>query len=1045
QISQEDYAKNTEYLKGKLSELDTAYSAIKGSIDENSKGTLESGNSHAFETEEIGKLTKQLVKLQIELTSNKDAQKALDKEYNAARLSKQEYINKSAELKNTEKDLSQSIKDTTLQISLNKQEARSAEGSYDNLTAKYSLMKIEINALSEEEGKNSEQKRKLEAEAKVLYERMNELQKATGKAQLQVGDYTMINKELENSLNKVSPAMGRFVTGIKETGEALLKFLATPIGVATAAMGGLIGFIKLYFDAQSSNINIGRDFKAMQDGISEALSVTKTALANLDFTNLHEDLKEAYRIGTQVSLMLGELFELRNSFSLTGKRELAEIEALRTESRDANTPLEERLQMVNDVIERTHKLGEVEKDIQKQEVDANINRLDIHTKLNTVERKFVIDDYIANRKQIINSKNLIEVEAKLSAKREEAKTAAESGLKDLAKSENKEAEAIEKQIAALKNSADYSEIAYGAWKKYSRGSEEVIKGYVDASEKLIGIGIAVERNTRRDNKTRSNIIKQQKQAEKDAEKQAIKNQKEEARRAAENEKVIGNINVFRAKKSAEANKYIANDNKKSFDERRGATRAAADDEIRAVEYAQQAELEAVSERLKGGLIKEEHAANQRILINEKAMHEISKIELGYDKGISVIDMSETELKLKTLRETVAETGEKINEEMQNELTLAAKTYSEQIKLNINSEEAKEQITKDYQQHRLDIIREYNQKVFEFEISQLEELLKNAELTSEKRLAIEKQIANLRKKNTKEIADYEIEQTLRSADEQKSAEEELQKFLNDKRTKATMEAWGRALDLANNYYDAQLSKIDELESREQKYYDEKLKMIDENVEAGLMSEEEADARRRIIEETQLQREKEYERKRKEIQLKQARWEKANSTVQAAINTAVAVTAALPNLILAAIIGAMGAAQIAMIASKEIPSYAKGTDNHPGGIARVGEAGISEMVILPSGKIWKTPAMETYAYLPQGTEILPDFKKAYMELASYPVITHYDDNSGKMAFEFDDVLRKNTEKTNSQLGAINRSIGAMRANSLYSNMKMTNKYRFQQWKK
>jgi hypothetical protein len=570
-------------------------------------------------------------------------------------------------------------------------------------------------------------------------------------------------------------------------------------------------------------------------------------------------------------------------------------------------------------------------------------------------------------------------------------------------------------------------------------------GYVTANEKLIDIGITVEKNTRRDNKIRSNIIKQQGQEEKDAAKQAVKNQKDAAKRAAENEKVLGNIDVFRVKKNAEANRAIAADNKKSFEERRTATRAAVDDEIAAVEYAQEAEIKAVDERLEGGIISEENAKNQRVLINEKALYEISKLELGYAKSISDLNKEQAELELKTAREAISAKSEAINDELQKELISYAKEYAEQISLNINSEEEKEKITKDYQKKRLDIIREYNKKALDFEIQELERVLKNTDLTEDQILTIHRRINELKKKDEKETADYIIDQVVRTAEEQKSVEEKLQKFLNDKRTKAVMEIWGRALDFANEYYDAQLSRIDELEEREQKYYDEKLKMIDENVEAGLMSEEEADARRRIIEESQLQREQEYEKKRKEIQVKQARWEKANSMIQAAINTSVAVAAALPNLILAGIIAAMGAKQVAMIASKEIPSYAQGTDNHPGGLARVGDGGHSEMVILPSGKIWKTPPVDTYAYLPQGTEILPDFKKAYMELASYPVVAHYDDDSGKMSFEFDDVLRKNTEKMNSQLGSINRSIGAMRANSLYSNMKMNNKYRFKLWKK
>lgn len=75
----------------------------------------------------------------------------------------------------------------------------------------------------------------------------------------------------------------------------------------------------------------------------------------------------------------------------------------------------------------------------------------------------------------------------------------------------------------------------------------------------------------------------------------------------------------------------------------------------------------------------------------------------------------------------------------------------------------------------------------------------------------------------------------------------------------------------------------------------------------------------------------------MQEKQAKWDKANSIVQAGIATALAITKALPNLVLAALVGAMGAAQIAVIAAQPIPRYAKGTKDHPGGLAIVGDGG------------------------------------------------------------------------------------------------------------
>lgn len=63
------------------------------------------------------------------------------------------------------------------------------EGSYNKLSAQYSLNKIRLNALSEEYRKNNEEGKRLEKETLEIYEKMKALQEATGKYTLNVGNY----------------------------------------------------------------------------------------------------------------------------------------------------------------------------------------------------------------------------------------------------------------------------------------------------------------------------------------------------------------------------------------------------------------------------------------------------------------------------------------------------------------------------------------------------------------------------------------------------------------------------------------------------------------------------------------------------------------------------------------------------------------------------------------------------------------------------------------------------------------------------------------
>ena len=94
-------------------------------------------------------------------------------------------------------------------------------------------------------------------------------------------------------------------------------------------------------------------------------------------------------------------------------------------------------------------------------------------------------------------------------------------------------------------------------------------------------------------------------------------------------------------------------------------------------------------------------------------------------------------------------------------------------------------------------------------------------------------------------------------------------------------------------------------------------------------------------------------------------------RAGIATALAITKSLPDFVLAAIVGAMGAIQVATIAATPIPSYAEGTKNsaHPGGKALVGDAGKRE-VVMYKGLAWITPDTPMLVDLPKGAQVFPD---------------------------------------------------------------------------
>lgn len=176
-------------------------------------------------------------------------------------------------------------------------------------------------------------------------------------------------------------------------------------------------------------------------------------------------------------------------------------------------------------------------------------------------------------------------------------------------------------------------------------------------------------------------------------------------------------------------------------------------------------------------------------------------------------------------------------------------------------------------------------------------------------------------------------------------------------------------IMNDIFQTRIDELEEEQEANQEAYDDEVERIETLQERGAISTEEAEARKRAAEERTKVKEEQIAKKRAELEQKQARWDKANAIIQAGIATALAVTKALPNLVLAALVGAMGAAQIAVIAAKQIPQYAKGTKDHPGGLAVVGDGGRKEAVVTDKG-VYVTPDRATLVDLPKHAQVVPD---------------------------------------------------------------------------
>lgn len=222
------------------------------------------------------------------------------------------------------------------------------------------------------------------------------------------------------------------------------------------------------------------------------------------------------------------------------------------------------------------------------------------------------------------------------------------------------------------------------------------------------------------------------------------------------------------------------------------------------------------------------------------------------------------------------------------------------------------------------------------------------------------------------------------------------------------------------YDRQIEKIEEQQEKNEEAGEEEKERIENLVNSGVISTEEGEARKRAAEQRTADKNKELEKQKAEIQQKQAKWNKANSIIQATIATYRAVTEALPNFVVAAIVAAMGAAQIAMIAAQPIPKYAKGTKDksHPGGLAIVGDGGRREVILTDSGA-YITPSVPTLVDMPKHAEVIPDivdYKKMALRSDAMmldkmrrdkgdPVIVNVNNDYSRLERRFEDVYGEN----------------------------------------
>lgn len=180
---------------------------------------------------------------------------------------------------------------------------------------------------------------------------------------------------------------------------------------------------------------------------------------------------------------------------------------------------------------------------------------------------------------------------------------------------------------------------------------------------------------------------------------------------------------------------------------------------------------------------------------------------------------------------------------------------------------------------------------------------------------------------------------------------------------------RAVDLAQQAEDAHYQHQIDLLEEKKALIDETAKAQIDGVNNSILSEADKARKVNIINAQAAQQKSKIDAQERKAKTDQARFDKEAGIAKIIISTAVAVVEALPNVVLAAVVGALGAAELAVAVSTPLPKFATGTHNSPEGFAHVGERG-PELRIDPSGQMSLTPGTDTITYLEKGTQIIPN---------------------------------------------------------------------------
>lgn len=266
------------------------------------------------------------------------------------------------------KALNNSERERKRVLQANVEIGRSREDSYDRLSAQYTALKTLVNNMTTAEREQTDAGKKLVENLKDIYERMNAMQQATGKFQLQVGQYskavsglniatTQVLRELPAlavspttfaiAISNNIPILQDYIVKVRESRTALMEQIAAAEAAGEAEKAAALKAEAAKYKNLSVTKLLVKSIFSWQSALVLVMTVIPIVLRNLakkrkEQSEYNDVLKET--IDLQKELSKADL-----KASQEGAKAATKAKTLYNISQDLNRSYEERLAVAKEM------------------------------------------------------------------------------------------------------------------------------------------------------------------------------------------------------------------------------------------------------------------------------------------------------------------------------------------------------------------------------------------------------------------------------------------------------------------------------------------------------------------------------------------------------------------------------------------------------------------------------------------------------------------------------------------------------------------------